>query len=77
MDKETIISRMKDGWDLANRGTGWWLSAPRIAYRATEKCQIEDSFVDELCNAGILKTELPYTTMFARLVADQPTSQEH
>lgn len=68
MQKTEIIERLKHGWDLANRGSGWWLSAPRIPYRASEKYQIDDAVVEQMESEGLVKTELPYNTIFARLV---------
>jgi hypothetical protein len=69
MDKDEIISRLKKGWDLANRGRGWWISAPRIPYKATETIKVDDLIVKELETEGLIKTELPYNTLFARLVS--------
>ena len=69
MDKDEIISRLKEGWDLANRGRSWWISAPRIAYKATETIKVDDQVIKELVTEGLIKTELPYNTLFARLVA--------
>ena len=69
MDKDEIISRLKEGWDLANRGRGWWISAPRIPYKTTEIIKVDDQVVKELQTEGLIKTELPHNTMFARLVA--------
>jgi hypothetical protein len=68
MTEELIIQRLSEGWDLANRGTGWWLSAPRIAYRTTETIRVEDELVDDMEAKGVIKTELPYNTVFAMLV---------
>lgn len=68
MTEELILQRLKEGWDLADRGTGWWLSAPRIAYKRTETVKIDDSLVDSLIKQSLIKTELPYTTLWARLV---------
>jgi len=69
MDKDEIISRLKEGWDLANRGRGWWLSAPRVDYKATETIKVNDQAIEELQTEGLIKIELPYNTLFARLVA--------
>ena len=68
MDRQTIVEKLQNGWDLANRGTGWWLSAPRVAYKRTESYEIEESTVEAMKAEGILEFDLPYTTMWARLV---------
>ena len=74
MDKQDIIDRLQNGWDLANRGTGWWLSAPRIPYKQTESYQIEEATVKAMKAEGILEFDLPYNTLWARLV--KPSSEE-
>ena len=74
MDKQDIIDKLQNGWDLANRGTGWWLSAPRISYKDTERYQIEDATVNAMKAEGLIEFDLPYTTLWARLV--KPSSEE-
>jgi len=74
MDRQTIIEKLQNGWDLANRGRGWWLSAPRVAYKRTESYEIKESTVKAMKAEGILEFDLPYTTLWARLV--KPTSEE-
>lgn len=75
MDKQDIIDKLQSGWDLANRGCGWWLSAPRIAYKHTESYEIDQSTVEAMKAEGILEYDMPYTTLWARLV--KPTSGTH
>ena len=29
MTKNDVIEKLRAGYELANRGTGWWLSAPK------------------------------------------------
>ena len=74
MDRQTIIEKLQNGWDLANRGRGWWLSAPRVAYKRTESYEIEESTVEAMKAERILEFDLPYTTLWARLV--KSTNQE-
>jgi hypothetical protein len=74
MTKQDIIEKLQNGWDLANRGRGWWISAPHIAYKHTETYEIEESIVKAMKNEGIIELELPYTTLWARLV--NPTREE-
>ncbi len=71
MAPDEIIAKLGEGYELANRGTGWWLSAPRKAYKKAESVQIEDASVNALVENGVIRTELPYTTIFARLNEEQ------
>ena len=68
MDRQTIVEKLQNGWDLANRGTGWWLSAPRVAYKRTESYKIEEPTIEAMKAEGILEFDLPHTTLWARLV---------
>jgi DNA invertase Pin-like site-specific DNA recombinase len=67
MEKTEIIERLKNGWELANRGKGWWLTAPRIPYRRSEQSQIEDDVVEQMEKQGLIKPELGFYAFFARL----------
>ena len=75
MDRQTIIEKLQNGRDLANRGQGWWLSAPRVDYKRTESYEIEESTIEAMKAERILEFDLPHTTLWARLV--KPTSQEN
>ena len=75
MDRQDVIEKLQNGWDLANRGRGWWLSAPRAPYRKAESYEIPESVVKAMKADGILEFDLPYTTLWARLV--KPTSGTH
>lgn len=68
MSLDEIIEKMREGYELANRGTGWWLNAPRSPYQTVEPVQIDDAKVNELVAVGKIKTELPHNTLFARLI---------
>lgn len=72
MDHNTILSRLDNGWELANRGNGWWLSEPRIPYRRTESIQIEDQIVNDLEKAGLVALDIPYRTLIARRTSQAP-----
>lgn len=81
MTPDQVLDRMQNGWELANRGTGWWISEPRRAYKRCESERVDDLVVDALIKRGIIAiffgnqivTELPYTTLWARLTpAGQP-----
>lgn len=73
MTPDQVLDRMQNGWELANRGTGWWISEPRRAYKRCESERVDDLVVDALIKRGIIVTELPYATLWARLTpAGQP-----
>ena len=85
MDKQDIIDRLQNGWDLADRGTGWRLSAPRITDKQTECYQIEEATVKAMKAEGVIEFDWPYlvqcgpqacdhSTTLARLV--KPSSEE-
>lgn len=42
MQEQDIIERLRAGWELANRGTGWYLSSPRKPYQQKEQHPIPD-----------------------------------
>jgi hypothetical protein len=48
MQKSDIVQRLKQGWNLTNRGTGWWLSEPRIAYKQTAVILIPEVIVNQM-----------------------------
>jgi hypothetical protein len=70
MTENEIIQRLSEGWILANRGTGWFLSEPMIAYRRTESLKVDDAMVNEMEAKGLIITALPYKTIFAHLVVE-------
>lgn len=70
---DQVIDHLRNGWDLANRGNGWWLSEPRQPYKRTESISIDDCIVDHLEKAGLITLELPYTTLWARLKPTAPS----
>jgi hypothetical protein len=69
MEQLEIIKRLEQGWELANRGRGWWLSEPRIPYRRTQSIPVDEAVINTMEQAGIIKTELPHNTLFATLVS--------
>jgi hypothetical protein len=68
MEKSDIVQRLKQGWDLTNRGTGWWLSEPRIAYKKTAAIPIPEAIVNEMKKEGIIEFKMPYNSINALLV---------
>jgi hypothetical protein len=67
MTPDQVIERLRNNWELANRGTGWWLSEPRRDYQRCESIPVDDSIVNHLEKAGLIAFELPYTTLWAKL----------
>jgi len=68
MEKADIVQRLKQGWDLTNRGNGWWLSEPRIAYKQTAVIPIPEVIVNEMKKEGIVELKMPYNSINALLV---------
>jgi hypothetical protein len=68
MTQQEIIEKLQSGWNLTNRGRGWWLNAPSVPYKRTEQYKIDDALVDSMTKAGILSVDIPYTTAWATLV---------
>lgn len=67
MNEAEIIQKMKEGWELKNRGTGWWITKPRLPYRPWIQEQIPDETIEAMKKKGILKTELPGMTIIGTL----------
>lgn len=65
---DAVVSFLRAGWTLENRGTGWWLAAPRKPYRRTESTLIPDDLIESMERDGLIKIEIPYTTAKASLV---------
>lgn len=71
MQEHEIVEHLRAGWELANRGTGWFLSAPQKSSQRTEQYKIPDEVVKGMESAGVIKTVMPYITIHATLV-EQP-----
>ncbi|QJT37100.1 hypothetical protein E4188_22635 (plasmid) [Aeromonas media] len=71
MQEQDIIERLRAGWELANRGTGWYLSSPRKPYQQKEQHPIPDEVVRGMERAGVIKTAMPYNSIQAELVEQQ------
>ena len=67
MTPDQVIERLRNNWELANRGKGWWLSEPCRDYQRCESIPVDDSIVNHLEKAGLIALELPYTTLWAKL----------
>ncbi|MGL6428222.1 hypothetical protein ACV1C4_23385 [Aeromonas hydrophila] len=71
MEVRDIIERLRAGWKLANRGTGWYLSSPHKPYQKNEQHLICDKMVNEMERAGVIKIAMPHNTIHAVLVDEQ------
>lgn len=72
LTENLILQRLAEGWDLANRGTGWFLSEPPIPYRRTLSIKAPDSLVGDMICRGVVIEELPHNTIYARLPEAKP-----
>lgn len=68
MTADDVVNKLREGWELANRGTGWWISAPKIPYKATPVMRVEDHIVEGLQSDGKIKVEIPYCAAKATLI---------
>jgi hypothetical protein len=60
MDKEQIIEKLKAGHELYNRGTGWWLNAPKRAGCAADAVKVNDDLMNALSShAKFIVNSLP------------------
>lgn len=67
MDKEQIIEKLKSGHELYNRGTGWWLSAPKRASGAADAVQVDGDLMNTLESDGTLRIVMLTRSMRAEL----------
>lgn len=68
MTEQDIIERLRAGWQLSNRGAGWYLSSPQVRGRPKEQTLIPDEVVSGMVRSGVIKTTIPYTSIHAELV---------
>lgn len=59
---------MLEGGTLTNRGTGWYLSSKREAYRTQECFPIPDDIIDKMERNSIIKIDVPYVSAVATLI---------
>lgn len=67
MDKEQIIESLKAGHKLHNRGSGWWLSAPKRRSAAADAVQVDSELMNKLEADGTLRIVMLTTSMRAEL----------
>lgn len=65
---ERISARLREGRTLTNRGTGWYLAPPYVAYQKQESELISDDIVERMEADGVISIEVPYLSAIATLV---------
>lgn len=70
---EEILTKLAAHYTLSNRGTGWWLTAPRIAYQRAESISVPDEIVCVLEKENKIIIEIPYTSAHAKLTGQAET----
>jgi hypothetical protein len=65
--KNEIVEKMREGWTLTNRGTGYWLSEPRKSYEKTENIQIAPEIVSAMESESLIKLNTPCNSTIAEL----------
>lgn len=67
MNKAQIIEKLQAGYELNNRGTGWWLNAPKRASGAADAVQVDADLMDQLEADGTLRIVMLTQSMRAVL----------
>ena len=62
-----IIEKLQAGYALKNRGTGWWLSAPKRTSGAADAVQVDADLMTQLEAEGALRIVMLTTSMRAEL----------
>lgn len=69
MTAQEIKEHLLVGWTLTNRGTGWYLAAPRVPYQREASQLVPDQVVTAMEQAGELSITLPYNSLIAKLTS--------
>ncbi len=67
MTPQNVIEKLEKGWELRNRGTGWWLCEPMIPYKSTESLPVSEQIVSQLEKNGIIQTKMLTTSAIGLL----------
>lgn len=62
-----VIDRLKNGWDLRYRGTGWFI-CKYVPYKRCEPAFVSENTVRKLEKSGIIETEVLSTSIIGRLI---------
>lgn len=62
-----VIEKMKQGWELADRGTGYWLTKPRKPYEQICQVKIDDDIIKVIESEGLITLELPAMVIYGKL----------
>lgn len=73
---EKILNRLAERYTLSNRGKGWWLTTPQIAYQRAKSVSVPDEVVYMLETEKKIIIEIPYTSAHARLLMHRITSAQ-
>jgi hypothetical protein len=68
-DADDVLSRMAQGEEMRNRGTGWWIGPPRRPYGPHQSQRVADETVQRLEAAGLIRISVPGTSAVAELCA--------
>ncbi len=66
--ENVITERLQSGWELSNRGQGWFLSSPSKPDRQSESSYVPDDVIHKMVQDDVLKTIIQYSTGRAELV---------
>lgn len=69
MIHEQVVERLNAGWELRNRGTGWWVCEPMVPYQKSASEPVSEETFNQLEKDGVIETEMLSTSAVARLKA--------
>lgn len=66
-----LLAYLRRGWELTNRGTGWFVAEKQIHYKRSKSFKVGDDVVCALEKEGFIKCEIPYNSIKATLIEDK------
>ncbi len=67
LDAQQVIEKLHIGWELRNRGTGWWICEPMKAYTKTMSEPVSEAVYSQIDSDGLIEAELLTRSAVARL----------
>lgn len=67
LNSKQVLQKLNDGWELRNRGAGWWICEPKEPYQRPSSEPISETVYNQLEADGLIETEMLTTSAVARL----------
>lgn len=77
MNKKVITAKLRAGWELVNRGSGWWLTTPSLRGLKFRSKFIGENLIVDFVNEGFLIVEKQNRIFVARLAEDDKTDDNN